>query len=242
MFSRTAVIYRRYCEALNSRAPEAIDDVGKQLAEIEAFWKSSSLQATCSPRTLVAIQKIGNVAITPVAAAKGREELKDEKARLQELFAADTVPASIPNLVFLPEVWRFKIDYDEKGLAEGWKEAGFDDSKGWQSLSTWNVFEAQGYVDIGGRFWHRLKFKAATFPAGKRIFLRIGSLDDAGDIYLNGQLACSREMKTPDDWKSSFVFEVTPLLKPGDDNVIAIRGYDSCGAGGLWRPCALYTD
>lgn len=242
MFSRTAEIYRRYGEALNTRAPEAIADVGKQWAEIEAFWKSSSLQATCSPRTLTAIQKIGKIVIAPVAVAKGREELKDEKTRLQELFAPDAVPASVPNLAFLPEVWRFKIDYAEKGLSEGWKETGYDDSKGWQSISTWNVFEPQGYVDVGGRFWYRLKFKAPPFPAGKRIFLRIGSLDDAGDIYLNGQLAYSREMKTPDDWKSSFAFEVTPLVKPGEDNVVAIRGYDSFGAGGLWRPCALYTE
>ena len=37
-------------------------------------------------------------------------------------------------------------------------------------------------------------------------------------------------------------FDATPFLKPGKANVIAIRGYDAFGAGGLWRPCALYTD
>ena len=28
----------------------------------------------------------------------------------------------------------------------------------------------------------------------------------------------------------------------GIENVIAVRGYDSFGAGGIWRPCALHTD
>jgi hypothetical protein len=72
--------------------------------------------------------------------------------------------------------------------------------------------------------------------------MRIGSLDDDGDIYINGQLAYSRKMAGPDDWKSSFAFDVTPFLIPGKENVIAVRGYDSFGAGGIWRPCAIYTE
>jgi hypothetical protein len=242
MFARTAEVYRQYEEALNTRTPEAIADVGRQYAEFAAFWNSSTLPATCSPRTLATVQRIGEMAIATNVVPKGREALNDRTTWLQELFAPGPVPASIPDLVALPEVWRFKVDVDDKGLREGWNLADTDDRQGWQAISTWNAFEPQGYPDVGGRFWYRVKFKVPAFPAGKRIFLRIGSLDDAGDIYINGQLAHSREMRTPDDWKESFAFEVTPLIRQGGNNVVAIRGYDAFGAGGLWRPCALYTD
>jgi hypothetical protein len=49
-------------------------------------------------------------------------------------------------------------------------------------------------------------------------------------------------MAGPDDWKSSFAFDATPFLLPGKENVIAVRGYDSFGAGGIWKPVAIYTE
>ena len=42
-------------------------------------------------------------------------------------------------------------------------------------------------------------------------------------------------------WDKSFGINVTNIIKQGARNVIAIRGYDATGGGGLWRPCAIYT-
>ena len=242
MFARTAETYRSYCEALNRRTPKAIAAAKAKFADYETFWEARQLSATCSPGTLAKMQRLGKVEIAPRAEPKARKGLDDEKAWLRELFAFDRVPESIENLFPLPEVWKFTVDYEDKGLREGWQKVELDDGQTWQPISTWNFFESQGYQEIGGRFWYRLRVKAPVFPAGKRIFLRIGSLDDGGDIYINGKLAYSRKHVNPDDWQSSFAFEVTAFIVQGKENVIAVRGYDSFGAGGIWRPCALYTD
>lgn len=241
MFARTAETYRAYCNALNRRTPQSIAASKAKFADFEEFWKTRQLQVTCSPGTLVRMQGLSKVEIALHPEPKARDGLDDEKARLEALFAFDRVPDSIPNLFPLPEIWKFALDPEDKGLREGWEQVDFDDSEAWQPISTWNFFESQGYKDIGGRFWYRLRVDVPQFPAGKRVFLRIGSLDDGGDIYINGKLAYSREHVNADDWQSSFAFEVTAHIAPGKENVIAVRGYDSMGAGGIWRPCALYT-
>ena len=242
MFARAAETYRSYCDALNSRTPQAIAESKARFADYETLWETRHLQATCSPGTLTGMRRLSQVEIDPHPKPTGRKELEDKQTWLRELFAFDKVPARVPNLFPLPEVWKFTVDYEDQGLREGWQRVDLDDSKNWQPISTWDFFESQGYKFIGGRFWYRVRFAAPLFPKGKKVILRIGSLDDGGDIYINGKLAYSRKHENPDDWQSSFAFEVTAFIAPGQENVIAVRGYDSFGAGGIWRPCALYTD
>ncbi len=242
MFAATAEVYRTYSAALNERTPAAIAAASAQFAAYEQLWIDRRFSATCSPRTLVGIQKMAKVVITPETVPQGRPELADEEVWMRELFAFDEVPPVLPNLFALPEIWSFKLDLSDQGLAAGWQLPELADTTGWHPISTWNFFERQGYVDIGGYFWYRLTTTVPDFPKNKRIFMRIGSLDDGGDIYINGQLAFSRSHDNPDDWQSSFAFEVTDLIKRGLPNLIAVRGHDAAGAGGIWRPCALYTD
>ena len=171
---------------------------------------------------------------------KGNKELADKAVWMRELFAGEKVPADLPNLFPLPEVWKYRIDFEDTGLKEGWDKPEYDDSKSWQPLSTWACFEDQGYEKVDGRFWYRLSFDAPQFPAGKKIMMRVGSLDDNGEVYINGKLAS--KPNSIGMWDKSYAFDVTPFLKPGQKNLIALRGYDSSGAGGIWRPCALYTE
>jgi hypothetical protein len=232
-------VYRSYCEALNERTPEAIADYKQAVADFEKYWNENNLQKTISPRALAKVKELGEVA--PEAKIQSRKELADETVWRRELFANTKVPETIENLFPLPDVWKFRLDYRDEGLLKGWEKSDYDD-KGWQPASTGDYMERQGNFAAGGRFWYRVKFQAPKFPAGKKIVMRIGSLDDDGDIYINGQLAFSRKMAGPDDWKSSFAFDATPFLLPGKENVIAVRGYDSFGAGGIWKPCAIYTE
>lgn len=242
MISRLARIYRAYGEALNERTPESAKALENACADFEKFWRLNDLSATCQPSTLQQIMKLAKNKIEPRTQPKGRKELAEKEVWMRELFAFDKVPANVQNIFPLPELWKFRVDFEDKGLQEGWHKTDCDDNKGWNLLSTWDCFENQGYAGVDGRFWYRLEFAAPQFPAGRKILMRIGSLDDDGDIYINGEKAHSRKMTNPDDWQSSFAFDVTPFVKPGQKNVIAVRGYDSMGAGGIWRPCALYTE
>ena len=239
MHEGMATVYRLYCEALNTRTEAAIAAYQQAAADFEKHWISRNLQVTTSPRVLATVKQLGEVAREAKPAA--RKELADPTVWRRELFAYDKVPAEIPNLFPLPDIWKFRIDYREEGLKEGWERPDIKDDK-WQPISTGDNFDNQGNVAVVGRFWYRVKFTAPVFPQGKKVLLRIGSLDDDGDIYINGQLAYSRKMEHPDDWQTSFAFDATPYLLPGKENVIAVRGYNSFGAGGIWRPCALYTD
>jgi hypothetical protein len=242
MYARQAQTMRAYCHALNARTPSAIADACKKMDEFETFWQTNKLSDTCSPDILKGIGNLRKNRITAKAEPKGRAALADREAWLKELYAFDKAPAQIPNLYPLPEVWRLRIDYEDIGLKEGWQKPDYDDGKGWQPISTWDFFENQGYADVDGRFWYRVTFNAPRFPAGKKVYLRIGSLDDDGDIYVNGELAYVRKHNFTDAWQSSFAFEVTPFIRPEGKNTIAVRGYDGFGAGGIWRPCAIYTD
>ena len=239
MFAQAAKVYQSYSEALNERTPESIASYQKALADCEAFWTKDKVAETCSPRVLTKLKDLGEVSleVTPVA----RPELKDDKVWKEELFAREEVPETVADLFPLPEVWKFQLDDKNTGLNEGWEKVAFKDGD-WNEISTWNTFEKQGYKGVDGRFWYRTTFQAPDFPKGKTIRLRFGSLDDDGDIYINGKLAHSRRLVMPDDWRSSFAFDATDFILPGQKNVIAVRGYDAAGAGGIWRPVALYTE
>jgi len=239
MFAQTANVYQSYSEAMNERTPESIARYQKALADCEVFWAKNNVAETCSPRVLAKLKALGEVSleVTPVA----RPELKDDKVWKEELFALEEVPETVPDIFPLPAVWKFRLDDKNAGLNEGWETVTFEDGN-WKGISTWNTFEKQGYTGVDGRFWYRTTFQAPDFPKGKTIMLRFGSLDDDGDIYINGKLAHSRQHLMPDDWQSSFAFDATDFILPGQKNVIAVRGYDAAGAGGIWRPVALYTE
>jgi len=61
-----------------------------------------------------------------------------------------------------------------------------------------------------------------------------------GDIGTNSVKVGSQP--EPRDWDKSFAMDVTEQIKAGEENVLAVHGYDSGGAEGVWRPSALYTD
>ena len=150
------------------------------------------------------------------------------------------MPDEVENLFKLPEVWLFRCDPWLEGQKKGFASLDYDVSRDkWQNVSAWDVFESQGYYEVGGQFWYRVNFKAPKFPAGKKVYLRIGSIDDGGEVFLNGVKA--GESGPSGNWDKSFELDVTSLIKPEADNLIVIRGYDAFGGGGLWRPAALYT-
>lgn len=83
------------------------------------------------------------------------------------------------------------------------------------------------------------QIQGAEVSRWEKVFLRIGSIDDTGVIFLNGREIGRQD--GPRNWNKSFEMDVTDVLRQGEDNLLAVRGYDSGGGEGVWRPSALYT-
>ncbi len=240
---KLAELYRTYANTLNFRTPDSIVKLRKMIADFSTFWDENRVSALFSPSVLERVAAMGRVDVASLAPKARRNYAENRELLLVDLFAQTEVPAEIPNLFILPEIWKLRLDPDKEGVRQQWFAPDCPDAEGWQNVSTWNFIESQGYGDartIGGDFWYRLRFTPPTFPANKKIFLRIGSLDETGIIYLNGvRVGAQPEMQ---NWNKSFVMDVTEALKPGAENVLTIHGNDAEGAAGLWRPSALYTN
>ncbi|HVS72521.1 MAG TPA: glycoside hydrolase family 2 TIM barrel-domain containing protein [Phycisphaerae bacterium] len=120
--------------------------------------------------------------------------------------------------------------------------ADFDDG-GWRSVDLphdWAVegpFEANlpggtGRLQYAGAVWYRRHLDLPAADAGKQLYLDIDGAMSYALVWINGQFAGG--------WPygySSFRIDMTPFLKPGQDNTIAIR-LDSPDRASRWYPGA----
>jgi beta-galactosidase len=128
-----------------------------------------------------------------------------------------TPPATHRADVNLDESWRF-IRAD----AAGAQEPGFDDAS-WESINiphTWNNLDGQDggtnyYRGIG---WYRKHFTVDNAYAGRQLFLKFDGAFSATEVWVNGhQLGGHR------GGFAAFVFDATPFLKVGGDNLLAVK-------------------
>ena len=128
----------------------------------------------------------------------------------------------------------------------------FDDSS-WTSISlphTWNNLDGQDggnnyYRGIG---WYRLHYTVSTNEAGKRLFLKFDGVNIVSSNFVNGIF-----LGEHDGGFAAFVYDVTPYINIGGDNVIAVRVNNAFNAsipplnadftffGGIYRDVHLLT-
>ena len=117
----------------------------------------------------------------------------------------------------LRDGWRFIRD----DVAGAEREA-LDDSA-WQAVSvphTWNAGDgADGGNDYyRGPAWYRLRLPVEEALTGRSLFLRFGAASTVADVYVNGLHVGQHK-----GGFSAFCFDVTPHLRTGADNVVAVR-------------------
>lgn len=244
MLSLEAEAVRAYYDALQQRTAEAKEGALSAISNFEEFWKEHKLEETCSSSILAGVLRVKGSAekISEKPEPSRRAQLKDadRDAVLRDAFAFDTPPQKLANLTFLPEIWKFHLDIRGEGEKAGWMKEDLDESEWWE-ISAYNFYENQVFPRYDGEFWYRVRFKAPKLKKGFKLLLRIGSLDDDGDIYLNRKLIHRRRHLHPDDWQSSFEVDIAQSVRPGKENLLTIHGFDSYGVGGVWRPSVLYT-
>lgn len=133
-------------------------------------------------------------------------------------------PASSRADINLDSGWRF-IRQDTNGA----QNVSFDDSS-WTNLSlphTWNNFDGQDggnnyYRGIG---WYRRHYTVDASLTNREFFLKFDGANIVSDVYVNGNFVGEHQGGFAD-----FVFDVTPWLNVGADNVIAVEVNNSYNA------------
>ncbi len=139
----------------------------------------------------------------------------------------------------LAGTWRFRTD--PEGLGEHfreqlddvwkydarWMEGEHNDSP-WLTLPVPSCWQEHG-IDYNGAAWYRTTFadprKQADTDGGprlqdspRRLLLRFDGVDYFCDVWLNGVYLGSHE-----GFFGSFSFDITPHLRAGDENLLAVR-------------------
>lgn len=128
--------------------------------------------------------------------------------------------------VDLNGVWEFKIDKDGAGRTQGWQEGKgtFD-----RTIDIPGVPQAQGIGTPNSRqkhqffepYWVRRRFVMPPVDSGKRIWLRLGGVFPAADVYLNG-----RHVGYTKSSRTQQRVDVTEFIKLDAENWIAIEVCD----------------
>ncbi|HEY3415199.1 MAG TPA: glycoside hydrolase family 2 TIM barrel-domain containing protein [Armatimonadota bacterium] len=160
---------------------------------------------------------------------------------------AQATPTLPDHTIDLNANWRFLLQNQPSARA-----AGFNDS-GWDNVSLphcWNVQAGQdgdSNAYYKGAGWYRRHVRLPSSDAGRQFYLRFDGAFVVTDVFVNGEHA-----GTHDGGFAAFCFDVTRFVKPGGDNVIAVRvdgspdghagppqGGDYTKFGGLYRGARL---
>jgi hypothetical protein len=157
---------------------------------------------------------------------------------------AALVPAAAET-IDLSGTWRFKADWNEDGMAQGWAKPETVESQ-WRDMTVPGDWESQGVTKpnpnwppsqpedgYNGYAWYRKHVSVPAEWATGSITLRIGAIDDFDWTYING-IKVGATTGGEESYQEMREYHVpNATFKLGQDNVIAIRVFDREGKGGL---------
>ncbi len=112
--------------------------------------------------------------------------------------------------------WRFLAGDEPRA-----SEPAFDDS-GWQAVDlphTWNARDGETFGAYRrGAGWYRRRLTVAPELAGRRLYLQFDGASLMADVWVNG-----RHLGNHKGGFARFRFDATEALRPGPDNVVAVR-------------------
>jgi len=150
--------------------------------------------------------------------------------------------ASFGDPVLFNENWLFYAGEQSDAM-----NPDFNDSR-WRKLDLphdWSIegtlspslASCTGYLP-GGIGWYRKKFMAPAGSEGKKIFIYFEGIYNRSTVYLNG-----KELGHRPNGYVSFAYDMTPYIKPGDENIIAVRVDHSRYADSRWYTgSGIYRD
>ncbi len=129
--------------------------------------------------------------------------------------------------------WKLEIGDDAR-----WAEPGYDDRK-WATVRVPGAWEEQGFPGYDGFAWYRKRIQIPPEWRAKRLYLGLGAVDDADEVYVNGHFIGFQGRMPPDFITAYNMWRHYPLsvelLPPDGEIVIAVRVYDDQQVGGITR-------
>lgn len=134
-------------------------------------------------------------------------------------------------LINLQGDWKFTIS-----PSGNWNASSYNDSD-WDEIFVPSAWENEGYHGFNGFGYYRKSF---VVPAGTRdldLFLYLGYIDDADEVFLNGEKIGSSGAFPPNYFTAYNTYRKyripKGLIKIGGKNTIAVKVYDVGGGGGI---------
>jgi len=136
--------------------------------------------------------------------------------------------------VTLSGIWKFSIR-DRQDM----KESDYDDSA-WKNIMVPAPWERQGFHHYDGFAWYRKTFVLPQELGEEELVLLLGKIDDFDQTYVNGYLVGSTKDYKPYGRSGSHAqlrayYIPRDILKPGEENVIAVRVEDMGNVGGIYQ-------
>jgi hypothetical protein len=174
--------------------------------------------------------------------------ISDRRAYYQSLI--DKTTGKTGSLIAIaPGQAPFRTDPHDQGIFARWHQPEQDET-GWRLIHTTRPFYRQGYDDACGHpyvgaVWYRIKIEVPATAQGKKVRLCVPVVVTEAWCWVNGQYAGHRPYQEAYVRPAEFELEVTPYLRPGQANVIALRVDTSLSpaqaAEGLQSRAFLYS-
>jgi hypothetical protein len=139
--------------------------------------------------------------------------------------------------VSLVGMWRFATGDDPS-----WKNPSYNDTQ-WNEILVPSYWESQGYDNYDGYAWYRIWFGVPKALADRDIMLLLGKIDDAEEVYLNGEFVGQSDLMLQPGEKGSYgeqhkkqrAYTIPPgKLHAERKNLLAVRVHDNWRDGGIY--------
>ena len=143
----------------------------------------------------------------------------------------NVIAKDLRSLVNLKGYWKFTI-----GDNPSWASPDYNDSN-WERIFVPQSWESDGFANYNGYAWYRKNFTITIPKSTKYVYLNIGYIDDADEVYINGKLVGASGKMGPLAETAYNIPRMYPIpkeiLNDKEVNVIAVRVFDDYNEGGI---------
>jgi len=129
--------------------------------------------------------------------------------------------------------WKFNLGDVKLGENESLEDSKWENVQvphDWsvKQFASPNLSSCTGYLP-GGIGWYRTKINIPATTIGKRYYLYFEGVYNKSEVYINGKWLGKQY-----DGYISFMYDITPFVKQGDENIVAVKVDHSNDADSRW--------